>query len=100
MIVFVADSEAEKRMWLAEVGRTITSLIDPYLKKKRTDTPPIYPSTQPPSPHSTLAKLHLGNVVSTCYVPSALRSSDPRSWSVYEVSLWLEMVRLGTAVAS
>ncbi|ELR12152.1 SAM domain (Sterile alpha motif) domain containing protein [Acanthamoeba castellanii str. Neff] len=54
MIVFVADSEAEKRVWLAEVGRTITSLIDPYLKKKH-----------------------------------------PRSWSVYEVSLWLEMIGFG-----
>ncbi len=48
MIVFVADSEAEKRMWLAEVGRTITSLIDPYLKKKRTDT--IHPNTSAPQP--------------------------------------------------
>ncbi len=52
MIVFVADSEAEKRMWLAEVGRTITSLIDPYLKKKRTDTihPSQHLSTSAPQP--------------------------------------------------
>jgi hypothetical protein len=35
-ITFVADSDAEKRIWLTEVSRTITSLIDPYLKKKRT----------------------------------------------------------------
>jgi hypothetical protein len=35
-IIFVADTEAEKRVWLHEIGRTITSLIDPYLKKKRT----------------------------------------------------------------
>jgi hypothetical protein len=53
-IIFVADTEMEKRVWLHEIGRAITSLIDPYLKKKH-----------------------------------------PRSWSIYEVSLWLEMVGFG-----